>query len=100
MKNICIKIKSISQRKVIPLLRSSNMAAAKTCTLISQFHLVYSKVKMPFIWYNFQPFHVFLLLSKDIEDRCMWEFTPGQINKMEGDVKLYRPTLVKNIYSK
>ena len=30
----------------------------------------------------------------------MYEFTPGQISKMEKDVKKYRPTLMKNIYSK
>jgi len=33
-----------------------------------------------------------------MEDACMWEFTPGQIDKMERDVKQYRPTLMKNIY--
>ena len=35
-----------------------------------------------------------------MEDKCMYEFTPGQISKMEKDVKKYRPTLMKNIYSK
>lgn len=33
-----------------------------------------------------------------MEDKCMYEFTPGQISKMEKDVKKYRPTLMKNIY--
>ncbi|XP_078369717.1 uncharacterized protein LOC144653558 isoform X2 [Oculina patagonica] len=33
-----------------------------------------------------------------MEDECMYEFTPGQIAKMERDVKTYRPTLMKNIY--
>lgn len=37
---------------------------------------------------------------QDMEDKCMYEFTPGQISKMEKDVKKYRPTLMKNIYSK
>ena len=35
-----------------------------------------------------------------MEDACMYEFTPGQITKMEQNVKKYRPTLMKNIYSK
>lgn len=41
-----------------------------------------------------------LCLFKVMEDACMWEFTRGQIVKMERDVKTYRPTLMKNIYSK
>lgn len=35
----------------------------------------------------------------DMEDACMWEFTPGQIKKMERDVKQFKPTLIKNVYS-
>ena len=45
-------------------------------------------------------FFNFLLFAVVMEDACMWEFTPGQIDKMERDVKQYRPTLMKNIYSK
>ena len=40
------------------------------------------------------------LVFTDMEDACMWEFTPGQINKMERDVKQFKPTLMKNVYSK
>lgn len=36
----------------------------------------------------------------DMEDNCTWEFTTGQVDKMERNVKQYKPTLMENIYSK